>query len=112
MAGGGVETAKAEAWGFERPPLYRSGTPPGGGERGGGGGGGGGGGAQIGERSPVGGGQAVGKGGGGRSGCRADGAAREELWRGQDSNLRRQSHGVYSATPLTAREPRRGQVRI
>src|SRR4051812_3295464 len=30
-------------------------------------------------------------------------------WGEQDSNLRRQSHGVYSATPLTAREsPRRG----
>jgi hypothetical protein len=30
-------------------------------------------------------------------------------WRGQDSNLRRQSQRVYSASPLTAREPRRGR---
>jgi hypothetical protein len=30
-------------------------------------------------------------------------------WRGEDSNLRRQSHRVYSATPLTAREPRQGR---
>ena len=29
------------------------------------------------------------------------------LWRGKDSNLRRQSHSVYSRAPLTAREPRR-----
>jgi hypothetical protein len=30
-------------------------------------------------------------------------------WRGQDSNLRRQSHTVYSRAPLTAQEPRRGR---
>ena len=29
------------------------------------------------------------------------------LWRGKDSNLRRQCQRVYSASPLTAREPRR-----
>ena len=34
------------------------------------------------------------------------------LWRGQDSNLRRQSQGVYSASPLTAREPRRGSFSV
>ena len=33
-------------------------------------------------------------------------------WRGQDSNLRRQSQRVYSASPLTAREPRRGLVSL
>ena len=32
----------------------------------------------------------------------------KETWRGQDSNLRRQSQRVYSASPLTAREPRQG----
>jgi len=35
---------------------------------------------------------------------------RGQRWRGQDSNLRRQSQRVYSASPLTAREPRRGSV--
>jgi Ca2+/Na+ antiporter len=34
------------------------------------------------------------------------------LWRGQDSNLRRQSQRVYSASPLTAREPRQGDDRF
>ena len=34
------------------------------------------------------------------------------LWRGQDSNLRRQSQRVYSASPLTAREPRQGSVSL
>ena len=29
-------------------------------------------------------------------------------WRGQDSNLRRQSQRIYSPSPLTAREPRQG----
>jgi pimeloyl-ACP methyl ester carboxylesterase len=33
-------------------------------------------------------------------------------WRGQDSNLRRQSQRVYSASPLTAREPRRGRPTV
>jgi hypothetical protein len=33
-------------------------------------------------------------------------------WRGQDSNLRRQSQRVYSASPLTAREPRRGPTSL
>jgi hypothetical protein len=33
-------------------------------------------------------------------------------WRGKDSNLRRQSQCVYSASPLTAREPRRSVWRI
>jgi hypothetical protein len=33
-------------------------------------------------------------------------------WRGQDSNLRRQSHVVYSHTPLTAREPRQGSASV
>jgi hypothetical protein len=37
------------------------------------------------------------------------GAAR---WRGKDSNLRRQSQRVYSASPLTAREPRQGLVSL
>ena len=36
------------------------------------------------------------------------GSAGGRSWRGQDSNLRRQSQRVYSASPLTAREPRRG----
>lgn len=39
-------------------------------------------------------------------------AEREGTWRGQDSNLRRQSQRVYSASPLTAREPRRGLVSL
>ncbi len=34
------------------------------------------------------------------------------LWRGQDSNLRRQSQCVYSASPLTAREPRQGSASV
>src|SRR5436305_4692094 len=36
-------------------------------------------------------------------------SARRTTWRGQDSNLRRQSQCVYSASPLTAREPRRAR---
>jgi hypothetical protein len=42
---------------------------------------------------------------------RTEAAARHlhgRAWRGKDSNLRRQSQRVYSASPLTAREPRRG----
>jgi hypothetical protein len=35
---------------------------------------------------------------------------RREEWRDQDSNLGRQSHVVYSHTPLTARESRREGV--
>ena len=31
-------------------------------------------------------------------------------WRGQDSNLRRTCHAVYSRAPLTAREPRRAAI--
>ena len=34
------------------------------------------------------------------------------LWRGQDSNLRRQSQRVSSASPLTAREPRQGSASV
>lgn len=30
---------------------------------------------------------------------------RQFLWRGQDSNLRRQSRQIYSLIPLAAREP-------
>ncbi len=32
------------------------------------------------------------------------------LWRGQDSNLRRQSRQIYSLIPLTTREPLRQQT--
>jgi hypothetical protein len=34
-------------------------------------------------------------------------ALHERTWRGQDSNLRRQSQSVYSRSPLTTRTPRR-----
>jgi hypothetical protein len=46
-----------------------------------------------------------------RSSCCASAACRSAEWRGQDSNLRRQCQRVYSASPLTAREPRQG-VRV
>src|SRR5436309_5837006 len=41
----------------------------------------------------------------------AEKAARSE-WRDQDSNLGRRSHLIYSQTPLTARESRRGQASL
>ena len=49
------------------------------------------------------------------AGRRAGSAARHlhgRTWRGKDSNLRRQSQRVYSASPLTAREPRQGLVSL